>query len=392
VSATLVSSRREGKDRQQKRVAFDLENERASISENIKRGPPSKQSEVVGKSSDHDLDLDKIRLAAKAKEEFLKGRALPYVDVQPIKANLRSPVSVPVKTDQLPNIGPAYQTRAPVEIGLDIEQIIESVLDLEISVPLRSLAGVSGQIQKEIRKQVTKSRVPIEKGSDDNKASLFLDNGRQRIRLKNLPIAAYTIMTDVIDDIPEGSFVADDPILQYLSENKNVEAEDLVVAGTSESLRAIYMIVNRVGQEECLLDSGSMIVSMARERAVHFGLTWDPSIRINMESASNHLEKTLGLARNVRFAVGGINVFLQVHILEKPPYKILLGRPFDTFTSSVHKTNSNGTSELVLTDPNTKHVAVVPTYKRGQGPEELQKQAYQGFCDTSMNLLQKEER
>jgi hypothetical protein len=379
VSATLVSSRREGKEREQKRVAFDLDSDRATNSENMKMGPPSRSSEVVGKNSDRDLDLDKSRLAAKAKEEFLKGKALPYVDIQPIKASLRSPVSATVKSDQMPNIGPAYQTRAPVEIGLDIEQIIRSVLDLEISVPLRSLAGVSGQVQREIRKQVTKSRIPIENGSATKRAGLYLETNGERIRLDDLPVTTYTIMTDVVDDIPEGSFVAEDPILQYLAEHKDINAEDLIVAGASEPLRAIYMMINRVGQEECLLDNGSMIVSMARECAVHFGLTWDPSIRINMESASNHLEKTLGLARNVRFGIGGINVFLQVHVLEKPPYKILLGRPFDTFTSSVHKTNANGTSELVLTDPNTKQVTVVPTYRRGQGPEELQKQVYQGF-------------
>jgi hypothetical protein len=186
-------------------------------------------------------------------------------------------------------------------------------------------------------------------------------------------------MTDVSDDIPEGSFVADDPILQYLAENKDVKPEDLVIATTSESLRSIYLNVNRVGQEECLLDNGSMIVSMARDAAVQFGLNWDPSIRINMESASNHLEKTLGLARNVRFAGGGIVIILQVHILENPPYKVLLGRPFDRFTSSIIRTKSDGSSEIELTDPNTKVIAVMPTYKRGCGPDELQKQVYQGF-------------
>ena len=122
-----------------------------------------------------------------------------------------------------------------------------------------------------------------------------------------------------------------------------------------------------------------MIISMAKEVAVRLGLTWDPSIRINMESASNHLEKTLGLARNVRFAVGGLELFLQVHILEDPPYRILLGRPFDTFTSSLVKTNPDGSSEITLLDPNTKVTAVVPTYQRGMSPDELQKQNYQGF-------------
>jgi hypothetical protein len=122
-----------------------------------------------------------------------------------------------------------------------------------------------------------------------------------------------------------------------------------------------------------------MIVSMAREAAVQLGLNWDPSIRINMESASNHVEKTLGLAKNVRFAVGGLNLYLQVHILENPPYKVLLGRPFGSLTCSTVKNKSDGSSDIILTDPNTKVVATVPTYERGVGPEELQKQRYQGF-------------
>ena len=380
VIASLVSRRFEGQTRN-KKVAFDLEeNARASANENvnaIKTGPPAKKSGVVEKDKDLDLITDRLRVAEKAKDKALRGKTLPYVDVPPIKATLRTPVT-PVKGDQIVKNGPVYKSRAPVEVGVDIEKLVESVLDLEISVPLRSLAGVSGQIQKEIRKQVTKARTPIE-AEEKVSVSLISESDRPLIRLGFLPVTAYTIMTEVSDDIPEGSFVADDPVLQYLAEHKEADPEDLVVAAVSEPLRSIYLTINRVGQEECLLDNGSMIVSMARESAVQLGLNWDPSIRINMESASNHLEKTLGLARNVRFAVAGLEIFLQVHILEKPPYRVLLGRPFDTFTSSTNSTRPDGSSELVLTDPNTKTVAIVPTYKRGCGPEELQKQRFQNF-------------
>ena len=111
-----------------------------------------------------------------------------------------------------------------------------------------------------------------------------------------------------------------------------------------------------------------------------------------MESASNHLEKTLGLARNVQFSVGGTAAFLQVHILENPPYRVLLGRPFDVLMSSILKTQSDGSSELTLVDPNSKKTTVVPTYKRGCGPEDLHRQTYQAFCQTSMNLVEAEER
>lgn len=379
MSATLVSSRQEGKNRKQKKVAFEGK-EKDAVTGGLKEkiGPPSATKAPTEDEGDRDLEVEKSRLL-KAKKEFLKGKSLPYVDVPPRRTTLRSPVSTPVREDQMTSVGPAYKSQAPVEIGVDIDKIIEQVLDLEINVPLRSLAGVSGQIQKEIRRQVTKSRVPIEREGATQVNLVSEVPQRKKIRLENLPVAMYTISTEVMDDVPEGSLVAGDPVLQYLAEHKEVESEDLVVAVKSEALRTIFMTVNRIGQEECLLDNGSMIVSMSRESAVHLGLTWDPALRINMESASNHIEKTLGLARNVRFAVGGIEVFLQVHILERPPYRILLGRPFDTFTSSIHKTNSDGSSELVLTDPNSKIVAVVPTYKRGQGPEVIHKQAYQDF-------------
>jgi len=72
-------------------------------------------------------------------------------------------------------------------------------------------------------------------------------------------------------------------------------------------------------------------------------------------------------------------VFLQVHILENLSYKVLLGRLFDMFTGTTNRTRTDGSSELTLTDPNTKVVVTIPTYRRGCGPEELQKQQYQSF-------------
>ncbi len=270
-----------------------------------------------------------------------------------------------------------YKNMAPVELGLDLEKIVEGVLDMEISIPLRSLAGVSSAIQKEIRKQVTKSRQLLE---TDARKQMIMQKDEELIKLEDLKLvnASYLIMNSKETDT-ENFKVANDPILQYLSEEKAATSERIVVAKASEPLRAIYAKINHIGQEECLLDSGSMITSMSKEVAVQLGLTWDPSITINMESASNHLERTLGLARNVCLSTGGIDLFLQIHILENPPYRVLLGRPFDAFTTSVVRTKIDGTSDIVLTDPNTKRIAVVPTYERGIGPEELQRKKLEGF-------------
>ena len=92
-----------------------------------------------------------------------------------------------------------------------------------------------------------------------------------------------------------------------------------------------------------------------------------------MQSASRHIEKSLGLARNVGFSLGGLTVFLQVHILENPVYKVLLGRPFDTFTRSNVQNDMDSGQTIIVTDLNSKWQAVVPTYKRGQSPNTMQK-------------------
>jgi len=263
-----------------------------------------------------------------------------------------------------------------VETGLDIEGIVDKVLDLEINIPLRSLAGVSGTIQKEIRRQVTKTR---QVADDKKKVHRAVAETQNLTSVDSLPMSEYMIMEEVSDEVPEGHLVANDPVLQYILEHEDAEPRKLVVARQSEPLRAIFTNINGVGQEECLLDDGSMIISMAKTVATELGLTWDPDLRINMESASNHVERTLGIAKNVCFRIGGLNLFLQVHILDKPPYRVLLGRPFSVFTKCQTKTFQDGATEITITDPNTNATATVPTYKRGMGPEQLQKQRYQSF-------------
>jgi len=298
-------------------------------------------------------------------------RRVPYVDLSPKKV---SKVTEPVDQSP-PKEEPAYKNRAPVEMGLDIEKLVDTVMEMEVTVPLKSLAGVSLAIQKEIRKQVTKARVPVEDRPVVKKAIVE----RAEIFLHDLKIESQVMKSDESEDLLEGYIVAGDPVLQYIAENEDADLSQLRVGKMSEPLRAIYMKINGVGQEECLLDGGSMIVSMSKKVAVELGLGWDPLVRIEMGSATNHTAMTLGVARNVAFTVGGLKLFLQVHILENPPYRVLLGKPFETLGTTTIQTFEDGSAEVVIKDPNTKKIAVVPTYRRGETPDDLQKKKYQDF-------------
>lgn len=342
----------------------------------LKVGPPRKEKPTeTAQEDDPALSLPEKENQSKPDKsgKQVRWKELPYVEIPAIRPSVKE--SRPIEGIN-PKLGPAYKNKAPVEDEIDIEDLVKKALDVEITIPLRSLAGASTVVRDEIRKQVTRIRKSLDKTT---LATMIADDGQEYIDVASIPVATFTPSEDVTSEIPEGHLVADDPVLQYLKEIDGADLDKLLVAKISEPLRCIYSVVNHTGQEECLLDSGSQIVSMGKEVATTLGLTWDPNIRINMESASSHIEKTLGLARNVPFTVGGITIYLQVHILENPPYKVLLGRPFEILVTSTVKTESDGTTLVTIIDPNTKRQATIPAYERGKGPEELRKQKVQSF-------------
>ncbi|KAH7917333.1 hypothetical protein BV22DRAFT_1026569, partial [Leucogyrophana mollusca] len=137
------------------------------------------------------------------------------------------------------------------------------------------------------------------------------------------------------------------------------------VAKESSALRAIMPLVDRQCHVECIIDPGLQIIAMSEEVCHKLGLEYDLRIRLQMQSANGEVDESLGLARNVPFRIGGISLYLQVHIIRKPAYDILLGRPFDVLTASTVNNYENETQTITIRDPNTDKVTTVPTVARG---------------------------
>lgn len=190
---------------------------------------------------------------------------------------------------------------------------------------------------------------------------------RSAISLDDLPLVdSFYIATEEDEGLIPGSCVATDPYLQYLSNLPTGEAPKQVYsAGSSASLRVIHPLVAGQQHEECVVDSGSQIVSMALALAEELGITWDPDTQIYMQSANGQLKKTAGLARNVAFRFGDITIYLQIHIIDQPAYRILLGRPFDVITQSQIDNRRDGSQTITITDPHNDHRCVMPTRTRG---------------------------
>ena len=184
----------------------------------------------------------------------------------------------------------------------------------------------------------------------------YTSEQKEMMSADKLPKVTYEILAEDTNGLAKGSVILHDPVMQYLNALKPGEKpKTVVVAAESHALRTVYPLINGVGEVESLLDPGSQIVSMSREVAMALQIMWDPDIVVH-------------LAKNILFVFGPITVYLQIYVIEKVAYKVLLGRPFDTITESVVKNSKDGSQSLTLTDLNTGQHCGMNTHERGKPP------------------------
>ena len=325
---------------------------------------------------------------------------LPFVDVQPLPNVTRAPPKTSKEISghndvenllgipRLP-VEPGFKNRAPLQLDERAKDLVQDALKNTICITTEDLLNVSEPVRQELKKLLMKKR--SEKKSVAFAAevdSLVGPSSKddELISADKLPEATYEVLAHDTNGMAKGSVIVHDPVMQYLNALAPGEKpKTVVVAAESHALRTVYPLINGVGEVESLLDPGSQIVSMSREVATALQVTWDPDIVVHMESANKSLEKTLGLAKNVPFVFGPITVYLQVHVIEKVAYKVLLGRPFDTITESEVKNSKDGSQSLTLTDLNTGERCVMHTHERGKQPTVIQKPVRQDFVRSLMN-------
>ena len=311
---------------------------------------------------------------------------LPYQSVPPI-ANRTETQPVNLEKQVVQPDAREYEVRAPVQRDGLGRALADKVLDTEVTIDIRDLAGVSPEVRETIRRDLTKSRRPLNKGgfkkvmfADELEQTLPFENEEEELRLEydalnlsELPrVSSILVQTAVSDELPEGAVTISDPYLQYLEslgpnetpKQVYVEPRQVFVAQDAADLRTVYPQVNQQGRVECVMDSGSQIVSMSLEQALASKLFWDPDITIFMQSANRTLEKSVGLAKNVPFKFGEITVYLQVHIIRGPAYKALLGRPFEILTECQINNNRDESQTVTLKDPNTGRRCTMATFPR----------------------------
>jgi hypothetical protein len=322
----------------------------------------------------------RARIAVESDSENEEETSVPYKKLT--KVNSESPSREKPRTQPIPRVGErAYKLVSKFDDKKIVDHLVNkterSVLE---GVTVGELVAMSPEYAKELRKIVSRTRKPVMSqammGSIGQDAQPIMEEelgdtdirySSRSLEIGELPVEdSFFITTEEDVGTELGSMVAGDPVLQYMHFLQPGEApQPLYTATESASLRVVFPIINGGERVECVVDSGSQIVSMALRLAERLGIIWDPDVRVFMQSAGGEMKKSAGLARNVPFLFGDIPVYLQVHIIDQPAYDVLLGRPFDVLTESHVKNTTMGTQTLTIRDPASARRCVIPTHARG---------------------------
>ncbi|KAG6858100.1 hypothetical protein C0995_002639 [Termitomyces sp. Mi166 len=90
----------------------------------------------------------------------------------------------------------------------------------------------------------------------------------------------------------KGTVGAVDPVEAFYSHWPPEHRASLCVAKDTDLLRAIMAVIDGKEEVECIVDSGSQIVSMLEEIAHHLGLVYDPTVMLNMQSANGTIDQS----------------------------------------------------------------------------------------------------
>ena len=160
---------------------------------------------------------------------------------------------------------------------------------------------------------------------------------------------------------------ADEPPDDILSDAlPDPESVEVFTATTKpiESLRVIDATFGADTTCECVVDNGSELIVIRKDKWQKTGSDYIPSRNILMETANNSASWTLGITKNLKMTIQGLSVYVQAQIIEDAPYEVLLGRSFFSAFASITKDYTNGDQDITITCPTTGVKALLNTRAR----------------------------
>ena len=233
-----------------------------------------------------------------------------------------------------------YRYQSAIEASVKSSDVVDKLLDTQVTVSTRELLSVSPDIRKHVKDLVASKKV-----------------------------AANSVVKETVESYLSSCFDDDDSSLSTFFEQAAVPPS----AEVSLPLRVIYPnFAVGSGPEvrpECILDGGAQIVVMRRDIWEKLDCPLTSSKVMTMESANSGSTTTLGVLEDHPIRLGSMTVHLQVQIVKNAPFEVLLGRPFFDITSCSEISRVGGNHQIHLKDPSSNDTYIFPTHPRPPKPK-----------------------
>ena len=205
-----------------------------------------------------------------------------------------------------------FQYKSKVEDNTTAQQLYDRALASSISVMPGELLAISPDIRR-----------------------LFVDS----CRVNRIPV--YSATGEVSSELPTTSVLMATPVPMY---TVPIMELDVQLSGKHP--------------EVALYDTGAELVCISTVAANELRLPFNPDLKIRMRDANGGTKTTFGVVENLEIGINGIAVIVHAWIIDNPPYRLLLGRPFQ-IAAQVDTEETGGV--LVIKDPaNPEHRLRVP--------------------------------
>ncbi len=180
-----------------------------------------------------------------------------------------------------------YKHTAPIIKSGTTEDLYNCVLGSKVKVSIKELCGESPGICNKLKEALTNWKVPVE--------------GRKS--------GAAAVRHDQL-------------LIMHLHTRCHAH---IVVVDEAGGLRALMPVIDGLHKVESVLDEGSQVVAMFAAVWHQCRMPLNPSVKIALTNMNRETGWSLGLCRNVPFNFKGLEVLLQVHMVEHATYNVLLG-------------------------------------------------------------------
>jgi hypothetical protein len=219
-----------------------------------------------------------------------------------------------------------YKYQFPLEDPTASSRVFDTMCKTPITLPFQDILSIAPDVRKQLREQTTTKRVAVD----------------------------YVAMNELSGCDPRDIWGDFEGTLDRMEDGT-------IVARHSMPLRCITATVNRTRELTCVLDQGAEIIAMRKDVWQSLGVPARSDHIMTMESANRTKNATLGVIENLIFDFGCGEMMLQVQVVEKANFDILIGRPFFAYTSCKTQDYMNGDQNLTISNLNSGKQFMIAT-------------------------------